>query len=64
MSAEAMNPAVADSDEPDPCIGTAGQQPIRGGQGVLAHFELAPVDVDGNDLAAILRLNEWTDLLS
>jgi hypothetical protein len=58
-----MNPWKADTDNPGLCGWPARVKLIGGGQGIVRDFEFTAIDVNGNDSAMLLRLDERSDML-
>jgi hypothetical protein len=58
-----MDCRVADADAPNLGIRVAGQQPLRGRQGVVGHLEGPGIYVEGHDLAVIAGLHLGTHVL-
>src|SRR5262249_31207506 len=54
---------IADADIPALGLGQSREQAITRRHKVVGHFELAGVDVDGDDLAPIAGLHQRADLL-
>jgi hypothetical protein len=64
MAAETMYVPRPRSDQPNLRIGKARTQPITRSQFVVIHFILTCVDIDGNELVFIFRLQMWADSAS
>src|ERR1022692_4724923 len=55
--AEAMHSAMSNANTPNLRLRAPAQKALGGGQGIVRHFELAGFNVDGNNLALMIRLH-------
>jgi hypothetical protein len=58
-----MHSAMSNANTPNLRLRVTAQEALGGDQGIFRHFELARSNVDGNDLAVMIRLHLGPDLL-